>query len=214
MLLEKERQEIVDACLVMADKGLVVGTAGNVSIRVGDMVAVSPSGVDYQDMSPADVCVVDMDGNSIDGDLLPSSETPLHLSVYNSNAEVGAITHNHAPASTALGLVVNEVPTSHYYSAMFGGAIRVAPYAQFGSSDLADGVTDALRGRSGALMANHGAITTGPTLRKALSMLPYLEYICEVELRALSTGLPVKALDETQMTNAAAGMSTYGKQPR
>ena len=132
----------------------------------------------------------------------------MHLSVYRASG-TGAITHNHAPASTALGLVVDEIPWSHYYSGMFGGAVRVAPYAEFGTDELARNVTKALEGRCAALMANHGAITTGPTVDRALSLLPYLEYICEVHLRAMSTGRPIKVLDEEQITDATQGIAGY-----
>lgn len=211
MLYEAERQQIVDACLAMVEKGLVVGTAGNVSIRVGDHVVISPSAVPYEEMTAEDVAVVDMGGTQIEGKYKPSSECPLHLSVY-ANTEAGAITHNHAPASTALGLVVEgEIPLSHYYSALFGGSIRVAPYSTFGTDQLAKDVTAALQGRSGALMSNHGAITVGPNLDKALDMLPYLEYVCEIQLRALATGLPIKTLSDDEMSQARAGMSGYTK---
>ncbi|MFT3943495.1 MAG: class II aldolase/adducin family protein [Ancrocorticia sp.] len=211
MLYEAERQQIVDACLAMAEKGLVVGTAGNVSIRVEDHVVISPSAVPYEEMTAGDVAVVDMEGKQLEGNYKPSSECPLHLSVY-ANTEAGAITHNHAPASTALGLVVEgEIPLSHYYSALFGGSIRVAPYSTFGTDQLAKDVTAALQGRSGALMSNHGAITVGPNLDKALDMLPYLEYVCEIQLRALATGLPIKTLSDAEMAEASAGMSGYTK---
>lgn len=211
MLYEAERQQIVDACLAMAEKGLVVGTAGNVSLRLGDHVVISPSAVPYEEMTAEDVAVVDMDGQQIEGKYKPSSECPLHLSVY-ANTEAGAITHNHAPASTALGLVVEgEIPLSHYYSALFGGAIRVAPYSTFGTDQLAIDVTAALQDRSGALMSNHGAITVGPNLDKALDMLPYLEYVCEIQLRALATGLPIKTLSNAEMDQASAGISGYTK---
>ncbi|AFV90921.1 MAG: class II aldolase/adducin family protein [Acidipropionibacterium acidipropionici] len=208
MMLESERQSVVDACRFMQDKGLVVGTAGNVSIRVDDLVVISPSAVPYEELTAADVGVHRLDGTPVEARLKPSSELPLHLSVYHAT-DVGAITHNHAPASTAMGLVCDEVPCSHYYSAMFGGPIRVAPYAEFGTGDLARNVTDALADRKGALMSNHGAITTGPNLAKALDLLPYLEYICEVQLRAMWTGRPVKILSAEQMADAADGMSTY-----
>lgn len=211
MLLENERRQIVDACLYMQRQGLVVGTAGNVSIRVGDLVAISPSGVEYEVMTAADVVVTDMTGATIDGSLKPSSELPLHLAVYESGP-AQAITHNHAPASTALGLVVDEIPVSHYYSGMFGGVVRVAPFAMFGTDQLAINVAEALKDRSGALMANHGAITTGPTLAKALSLLPYLEYICEIQLRAMATGAAIKCLSDEDMEQAIRGMSTYGQQ--
>ena len=212
MLLEKERRDVVETCLFMQSNGLIVGTAGNVSIRVDDKVAISPSGVPYETMTAEDVVVFSMDGERVDGVLEPSSELPLHLSVYRETA-AKAITHNHAPASTALGLVVDEIPPSHYYSAMLGGIIRVAPYAEFGTDELARNVTDALKDRSGALMKNHGAITIGPTVKKAAGLLPILEYVCEIHLRAMATGAPIALLSPEQMADAKAAIADYGKQP-
>lgn len=212
MLLATEREQIVEACRFMQREGLVVGTAGNVSVRVGDQVAISPSGVAYESMRAEDVVVTDLDGTILEGALKPSSELPLHLAVY-ASTPAGAITHNHAPASTALGLVVDEIPASHYYSAMFNGVVRVAPYALFGTDELADNVAAALKDRFGALMANHGAITIGPTLAKALSLLPYLEYICEIQLRAMATGAPVKVLAPEVLNAALESFAGYGQQP-
>ena len=212
MLLEKERRDVVETCLFMQSNGLIVGTAGNVSIRVDDKIAISPSGVPYETMTAEDVVVFSMDGERVDGVLEPSSELPLHLSVYRETA-TKAITHNHAPASTALGLVVDEIPPSHYYSAMLGGIIRVAPYAEFGTDELARNVTDALKDRSGALMKNHGAITIGPTVKKAAGLLPILEYVCEIHLRAMATGAPIALLSPGQMADAKAAIADYGKQP-
>lgn len=211
MLLEKERRDVVETCLFMQSNGLIVGTAGNVSIRVDDKIAISPSGVPYETMTAEDVVVFSMDGERVDGVLEPSSELPLHLSVYRETA-AKAITHNHAPASTALGLVVDEIPPSHYYSAMLGGLIRVAPYAEFGTDELARNVTDALKDRSGALMKNHGAITVGPTVKKAAGLLPILEYVCEIHLRAMATGAPIALLSPEQMADAKAAIADYGKQ--
>ncbi|AOH44690.1 class II aldolase/adducin family protein [Propionibacterium sp. NM47_B9-13] len=208
MILEQERQAVVDACHTMQDQGLTVGTAGNVSIRVDDLVVISPSAVPYDELTAADIGVHRLDGSPVEARYKPSSELPLHLSVYHSS-DVVAITHNHAPASTALGLVVDEVPCSHYYSAMFEGTVRVAAYAEFGTDGLALNVMDALRDRHAALMANHGAITTGPSIDKALSLLPYLEYICEVHLRAMSTGRTIKILDDQQMADAVQGVAGY-----
>ena len=185
-----------------------MGTAGNVSIRVDDLVVISPSAVPYDELTAADIGVHRLDGSPVEARYKPSSELPLHLSVYHSS-DVVAITHNHAPASTALGLVVDEVPCSHYYSAMFEGTVRVAAYAEFGTDGLALNVMDALRDRHAALMANHGAITTGPSIDKALSLLPYLEYICEVHLRAMSTGRTIKILDDQQMADAVQGVAGY-----
>ena len=214
MQLVQERAEIVRVCQEMQRTGLVVGTAGNVSVRVGDLVAISPSGMAYEDLEPGDVGVHDLQGNPVEAKYKPSSELPLHLAIY-AATDAGAITHNHAPASTALGVLVDEVPGTHYYSSMFGGLVRVAPYATFGTDELADNVARALQGRLGALMANHGALTIGPTLAKAFSLLPYLEYICEVQLRVMAAqgGPPAQAkvLSPELMDEAGAGLRGYGQ---
>lgn len=210
MLHEKQRIEVVRACQEMQRLGLVVGTAGNVSVRVGSNVIISPSGVEYRDLTPDMVGVHDLTGTPIDAPLKPSSELPLHLAIY-AHTTAEAITHNHAPSSTAMGLVCDEIPGSHYYSAMFGGTVRVAPYQPFGTEELADSVCHALTDRYGALMSNHGAVTIGPNLSKALSLLPYLEYICEIQLRAMASGAPVKILSAEQMAYAVEAIKGYGQ---
>ena len=169
MRLEEQRQQVVDACRYLSRSGLVVGTAGNVSIRVDDVLVISPSGVDYEAMSARDVGIHDLDGNAVDAVLAPSSELALHLAVYRSS-EHTAVVHTHAPASTALSTVVDEVPASHYYSALFGGPVRVAPYATFGTQQLADNVSAALRGRTAALMGNHGAVLAGAAVAEGASV--------------------------------------------
>ncbi|PRY10754.1 class II aldolase/adducin family protein [Kineococcus rhizosphaerae] len=207
------RRLVADTCRALSRDGLVVGTAGNVSARVGDLVVVSPSGVDYATMTGADVGVHTLDGAPVDAPLAPSSELPLHLAVYRGSAHT-AVVHTHAPASTALSTVVDEVPASHYYTALFGGGIRVAPYATFGSDELAAGVADALRDRTAALMGNHGAVVVGADLTKVLAQVPYLEYVCDVQLRALATGRPVKTLPADEITRVAGLLAGYGQTPR
>lgn len=209
--LAAERQQIVDACQYLSRSGLVVGTAGNVSIRVGDRVLISPSGVDYEAMSSRDVGIHDLQGKALDAVLQPSSELPLHLAIYASSPHT-AVVHTHAPASTALSTVTDEVPASHYYSALFGGAVRVAPYATFGSDLLAHNVTAALRDRTAALMGNHGAVQVGADLPKLLTMVPYLEYICDVQLRAMASGSPVRVLDDEEIAEVGRRLAGYGQQ--
>ena len=211
MRLSSERQQVVDACQHLSRSGLVVGTAGNVSIRVDDVVVISPSGVDYEAMSAADVGIHDMQGNVVDATLEPSSELALHLAVYGSSDHT-AVVHTHAPASTALSTVVDVVPGSHYYSALFGGTVRVAPYATFGTQQLADNVTAALRERTAALMGNHGAVLAGQSLPKVLERVPYLEYICDVHLRAMASGAPITVLDDDELAEVARRLSGYGQQ--
>jgi L-fuculose-phosphate aldolase len=208
---EAERAQVVDACRYLSRSGLVVGTAGNVSVRVGDLVVISPSGVDYEAMSPRDVGIHDLEGAAVDAVLEPSSELALHLAVYRAYDHT-AVVHTHGPASTALSTVVDEVPASHYYSALFGGAVRVAPYATFGTPQLADNVTAALRDRTAALMGNHGAVLVGAALPKVLSMVAYLEYVCDVQLRAMASGAPVRVLDDREIAEVGRRLAGYGQQ--
>ena len=212
MLHEEARHEVALACQRLARDGLVVGTAGNVSVRVGEHVVISPSGVDYDVLAGEHVGVHRLDGEPVEAPLKPSSEMPLHLAVY-ARTDASAIVHNHAPASTALSTVVDEVPCSHYYTAMFGGPLRVAPYATFGTQELAQHVGAALDGRLGALMGNHGALTIGDDLKGAYGRLAYLEYVCEVQLRAMSTGLPVRTLPIEEIEHVATLLGSYGQSP-
>jgi L-fuculose-phosphate aldolase len=210
MLLGDERHAVVAACRRLVDDRLVVGTAGNVSVRVGDLVAVTPSGVDYGRLRPELVGVHRLDGAPVEAPLAPTSELPLHLTVYRStNAQ--AVVHHHAVASTALSLVVDAIPTSHYYSALFGGQVRVAPYATFGSEALAEHVAAALAGRTGALMSNHGAVCIGATLERAYERARYLDWLCDVQLRAMSTGRPVKELPADEIARVVRLVEGHGQ---
>lgn len=209
-MIPDAREQVAQACRVLRRDGLVVGTAGNVSVRVGDLVAVSPSGLDYDDLTPELVGVHDMDGVPVDARLLPSTELPLHLAIY-AQISAAAVVHTHAAASTALSCVVDEVPASHYYTAMFGGPVRVAPYATFGTDQLAMNVGTALHGRSAALMSNHGAVVVATTVSGALSLARYLEYVCDVHLRALATGLPVRTLPPAEIELVREKLAGYGQ---
>jgi L-fuculose-phosphate aldolase len=209
-LLDEAREQVVWACRRLRASGLVVATAGNVSVRVGDLVVVSPSGLDYDEMTADLVGVHRLDGEPVAGPLKPSTELPLHLAVY-SGTDAEAVVHTHAAASTALSLVVAEVPPSHYYTALFGGPVRVAPYATFGSAELATGVAAALVDRRAALMANHGAVCIGRSIRAAMDLAAFLEYVCDTHLRAMATGLPIRTLSPEQLALAADRLAGYGQ---
>jgi L-fuculose-phosphate aldolase len=213
MLLPDARAAIVTACRELARAGLVVGTAGNVSVREGDLVAVSPSGLRYADLTPSLVGVHRLDGSAVETPLAPSTELPLHLAIYAGRPGAGAVVHTHSPAATALSTLVDEVPAVHYYVAMFGGAsVPVAPYATYGTDELARNVVDALRDRTGALMGNHGAVTIGPDLPTALDKSAYLEWLCEVYLRASAAG-PPRLLSAGEIAAVAMKMAGYGQRP-
>jgi L-fuculose-phosphate aldolase len=210
MLLEREREEIVRACRDLAAAGLVVGTAGNVSVRAGDLVAVTPSGVDYADLVARDVGVHRLDGTPVEAPLAPTSELPLHLAVYDSGSGAAAVVHTHSVAATAVSTLADELPAIHYYVAMFGGAVRVAPYATYGTGELAGNVVAALRGRTACLMGSHGAVTVGPDLKTAYDRSVYLEWVCEVYLRAAAAGQP-RLLPPEEIEAVAAKLAGYGQ---
>jgi len=154
-------------------------------------------------------------GRQVDGELAPTSELDLHLGVYR-RYDAGAVVHTHAPMATALSCVLDgELPCVHYQMLLLGGAVRVAPYATFGTPELAESVLDALDGRTAALMANHGAITHAADLDGAVDLSLLLEWACTVYWRAATLGAP-RTLDEDQrqaVVEAAIGRG-YGKTKR
>ncbi|MEU2779747.1 class II aldolase/adducin family protein [Streptomyces sp. NPDC007162] len=194
--LVQERAAVADVCHRLGAAGLLVGTAGNVSVRVGDRVAVTATGAVLAHLTAGQVTVVDLSGEVVAGTLQPTSELDLHLGVYR-RFGAGAVVHTHAPMATALSCVLDELPCIHYQLLTLGGAVRVAPYATFGTPDLAESVLTALAGRSAALMANHGSVTIGPTLDKAVENALLLEWACGVYQHAAALGKP-RALDEQQ----------------
>ena len=202
MLLADERADVVAACQALRRDRLVVGTAGNVSVRAGDLVVISPSGVAYATLTPARVGVHRLDGTPVEAPLRPSSELPLHLAVY-AETDAAAVVHTHGVASTAVSTVLDELPAAHYYTALFGGPVRVSPYATYGTDALARSVVAALRDRSAAIMGNHGAVTVAATPERAYALAEYLEYLCDVHLRALATGLPVRTLPPAEIAAVA-----------
>jgi len=210
MLLPDAREAIVTTCQELSRTGLVVGTAGNVSVREGDLVAVTPSGVRYAELRPDLVGVHRLDGTAVEAPLAPTSELPLHLGIYTERPEAGAVVHTHSVAATALSVLVDEVPPVHYYLAMFGGPVLVARYATYGTEELARNVVHALHGRTACLMGNHGAVTVGPDLVTAHEKSVYLEWLCEVCLRALPAGTP-RLLPPAEIAAVAEKLTGYGQ---
>ncbi|MFF9176469.1 class II aldolase/adducin family protein [Streptomyces sp. NPDC014793] len=191
--------------------GLVVGTSGNVSVRVGDLVLVTPSGVPYDRLTPADVTGVDLDGRQVLGTLVPTSELPMHLAVYR-GTDARAVVHTHAVHATAVSTLVTELPPIHYMTAALGGIVRVAPYAAYGTDELAENMLTALSGRSGCLLRNHGTITHGATLDQAYDRTAQLEWMCRLWLTASSVpGLTPALLTEAHIAEAGARLKGYGQ---
>lgn len=188
------REAVAAAARQLADAGLLIGTAGNVSAPVPDtdLRAITATGVVLGTCTADEVVVVDADGQVVEGELAPTSETQLHLL-----HTASAVVHTHAPWSTAIACVLDELPVLHYQQLALGGPIRVAPYATFGSDELAAHTQAALVDRQAALLANHGSVAIGATLDKAVQNALLLEWLCQLHHRASALGTP-RALDEAQ----------------
>lgn len=210
MILEQERQAVIDACHKMVADDLTVGTSGNISVRSGDLVAITPSGIDYDDLTPEAITVIDMDGTIVDGPYKPSTEVPLHLLVYK-QTDAQAVVHTHPVYATVVGTLQPETPVIHYMLSLHGGPVRVAPYAIFGSDELAENIKQAMTDRYAVLMENHGAICWGKNLKEAHNRALYLEWVCRVWVTAKSVGDP-KLLTADELNAVIGKLSTgYGQ---
>lgn len=189
MMYEAERDELVAAGRRLAEAGLVVGGAGNVSVRRGEHVVISGRGARLGALTRESSVVVDLDGTVVDGTVGRSSETPLHLAVYHAT-DAQAVVHTHPLFGTVLSTLVDELAPIHYAIALFGGPVRVAGYATFGSDELAEQVRTALDGRRGALMRNHGAVTIGERLEQAVELTETLEWLSALHHHAHLGGTP------------------------
>ena len=208
MELGSERRQVAAAARRIAAEGLVKGPAGNVSARSEERVAITPTGAGLATLEPEQVSVVDLDGRLLDGELEPTSEIGLHLGVYRRYG-AGAVVHTHAPIATALSCVLEELPCVHYQMLLLGGPVRVAPYATFGSEELAGAVLDALEGRTAALMANHGAIAYAPDADAAVELSLLLEWACDVYWRAAALGKP-RTLGEDELGAVLSAVAERG----
>ncbi|MET8578601.1 class II aldolase/adducin family protein [Streptomyces sp. NPDC005012] len=195
-----------------AEDGLVVGTSGNVSVRVGeDLVLVTPSGVPYDRLGPGHLVGVGLDGRRRLGTAEPTSELPLHLAVHRATG-ARAVVHTHAVHATAVSTLVDELPPVHYMTAALGGPVRVAPYAAYGTPELAGATLAALRDRTACLLRNHGTVAYGDDLDQALERTAQLEWMCRLWL--LASSLPGRSptlLTPAQLDEAARRLRHYGR---
>lgn len=202
--IDAAARAVVEGGLRLISDGLVEGTAGNVSVRHGDNVVISPSSIPYHLVRPEDVCVLDLDGTIVsrpDGPR-PSTETGMHLRIYR-ETDARAVVHHHGLSSVAVSTVVDVLPALHYYIVRLGGPVRVAPYARYGTDRLAENVLRALEDRNAALMQNHGAITYGASLDQAFDRALLLEWLCRLQVTASSMGSP-RALSELDLAEVAS----------
>jgi L-fuculose-phosphate aldolase len=194
----------------LAADRLVVGSAGNISVRLGDVIVMTPSGLNYDQVTAAAVNVLDAGGAVLAGTGQRSSEWPMHRRIYDLTP-ARAVVHTHSPFAVSVSTICDEVPAVHYAILRLGGpTIRVAPYTTFGSDGLAGNVAGALDGRSGALLQNHGTIAYGATLQEAYDRAQLIEWLCEVYWRARLAGSPrILSADEVAAHVEAARRHRY-----
>lgn len=208
------RESVADTARRMISSGLVKGTSGNVSVRTpDDTVLVTPSGLDYAELGPEDVVLVDLDGDFLDGPWKPSTETPMHTGIYRARPEIGGIVHTHSRYATTLACLGLPIPPIHYMLTVLSeeGRVPIAPYTLYGTDELARLAAAALGERHTAcLLQNHGTITVGSGPEEAFSRTEILEEMAELYYRARAAGEPV-LLDAGEVAEVAEKISGYGK---
>lgn len=200
----------------MNASGLNQGTSGNVSARSGEYLLITPSGLPYGEMTPETIVAMplDRDDGSFEGDLAPSSEWRFHLDIVRARPEVGAVVHTHSTYATALAICGREIPAVHYMIAAAGGpTIRIAPYATYGTAELSRNALTALEGRSACLLANHGVIATGPSLKRALWLAGEVETLARQYVLAETLGSP-RILPDDEIACVVEKFKGYGLKPQ
>ncbi len=196
-ILRVARESVSDLGRELLESGLTKGSGGNVSVRDGDRVAVSPSGIPYQEVTPEIVPVVDLEGNRLEGDLEPSNETPMHAMIYQERADVGGIVHSHSPYASTFASLGEAIPASHYLIAYAGTEVPVAGYEPPGSETLGRLAVEALGEEYNAcLLQNHGVIAVGEDGSHAMEVAEMVEFVAQIHYQASAIGEPVVMDDD------------------
>lgn len=213
MLLEKERKEVVRYCQKIVTNGLTKGTGGNISIfnRKQGLVAISPSGLDYDRMQPEDVVVLDLEHNLVEGTRKPSTELAMHTIFYKNREDINAVIHTHSTFAKTLSALRMDLPAVSYLVACAGYDVKCAEYASFGTEELAFNAYQAMKNRKAVLLANHGLLAGAEDIKNAYNIAEQIELCCEIYYRAKSIGEPV-LLDQQEMERMMEKFETYGKQ--
>jgi L-fuculose-phosphate aldolase len=208
-MMQAQREQLLHITRRLSELDLNRGTSGNVSVRAGEGLLITPSGVTVEAMTPHDMVWMGFDGKP-QGERQPSSEWRFHRDIYAARLEVGAVIHTHSMFATTLACLRRDIPPFHYMIALVGGAnIRCAPYALFGSQELSRVALQALEGRKACLLANHGMIALGKDLDQALDVTVAVETLCEQYWRALQVGEP-HLLTAQQMAEVMEQFKGYG----
>lgn len=205
------RKSVIDAALALERAGFAPNKSGNISCRVDGGFVVTPAALPYASLVPKDLVTMSLNGERISGRHRPSSEWAMHAAIYRARADAIAVVHTHSPHATALSATRQGIPPIHYMIAMAGGAIRCAPYATFGTSSLANLAVAALDGRRGALLANHGVVTIGSTVARALAVAVEVENLARQYLLILASGQTPVLLEDAELAVVIEKFADYGR---
>lgn len=212
MLMEQARLELIEYGKKLVTAGLTKGTGGNLSVfdRKAGTVAITPSGIDFFEIKPEDIIIIDLDGKIIEGHRTPSSEWEMHLMPYRTRDDIDAVVHAHVMYTTVLSCLHEPLPATHYMIAVAGPDVRCAEYATFGTHELAVNACKAMEGRRAVILANHGVLAGAQDLKNAYNIVEEIEYCSEIYVKARSIGNPVVLSDE-EMHLMAEKFKTYGQ---
>ena len=213
MLLKEERNLLVDYGKKLITAGLTKGTGGNISVfnkREG-LMAISPSGMDYFETKPEDIVLMNLEGKIVDGLRKPSSEWRMHLIFYQNREDVKAVVHTHSMFATTIATLHWDVPPASYLIAYAGKKVPCAPYATFGTQEIADAAYNTMgKEYNAVLLANHGLIAVGPDMPSAFGIAEIIEMVCEIYYRAKCVGEPT-ILSDDEMDLMLEKFKTYGQ---
>ena len=207
------RAAIVETAQRLQRLGLLSMTAGNLSVRVEDeLLAITPTGMPYDEIEPRDIVIADLAGNVVEGARRPSSELPFHAAVLRVRPDIGAVVHTHSPYATTLAVLGRTIPAIHYVIASLDlTTVPLVPYCTYGTDELAAAITTALgAGGKAALLANHGALALGADLAEAARAAELLEFLATVYHRALAVGEPV-VLPDAEIAVVGVRHRDYGQ---
>lgn len=206
------RQELLAYARLLNDNNLTPGNSGNISARCKDGLLITPTGMPYHQLKEHDLVKLDLAGKIIEGKRLPSSEWHFHCAIMNERSDINAIVHTHSTYCTALACTGRDIPAFHYMVAVAGGSnIRCAPYATFGTEELAENAVAALENRQGCLLSNHGSLALGTSIEKAFQLAEDIEELAKQYCETLKIG-DVKILSQKQMNEVLSKFSSYGQQ--
>ncbi len=205
------RREIVAVSRALDGAGLMPNKSGNVSCRAPGGFLITPSGVPYGQLDAGQVVELTADGNAVESGLRPSSEWRMHGAIYAQRPEVAAVVHTHSPRATALSCARLGIPAFHYMIALAGGSIRCMPYATFGTEELAGNAVCGLDGRRAVLLANHGVVAVGASLREAHSVAFEVENLALQYLELRAAGLEPVVLDDAELARVIEKFTDYGR---